>query len=227
MAAGVAGASPLDGLALLRLGRSEKEVPIPAKFCISKPVRTWRPRLNQRGKRALANGDRGACPSPSRKSAGGRELRCMPRSPANCGICITGQVSPARLDLREGPMMKRWLEQLIAKDKERRRAERQPAPPLVVYYWDGAAPAAHAVRDVSLTGMYLATEQRWYPNTLIRMTVVRTLQSRGGARPFHPVDGTDGSIGVRWRGIGIRSARTRSALTRRMALPAQPPTTRR
>lgn len=76
-------------------------------------------------------------------------------------------------------MMKRWLEQLIAKDKERRRAERQPAPPLVVYYWDGAAPAAHAVLDVSLTGMYLATEQRWYPNTLIRMTVVRTLKATG------------------------------------------------
>ena len=78
--------------------------------------------------------------------------------------------------------MRRWLEQLmISKEKERRRGERQPSPPLVVYYWDGAAPAAHPVRDVSLTGMYLATEQGWYPNTLIRMTVVRTLKAKADA----------------------------------------------
>ncbi len=68
--------------------------------------------------------------------------------------------------------MRSWFQQL--RGTERRRATRRLSPPLAVYYWDGATPAAHEVQDVSLTGMYLATEQRWYPNTLIRMTVVRT-----------------------------------------------------
>jgi hypothetical protein len=66
---------------------------------------------------------------------------------------------------------------MLLEEKEQRRAERQTAPPLAVYYWDGAAPAAHSVRDVSLTGMFLATEHRWYPNTLVRMTVVRTAKA--------------------------------------------------
>ena len=31
----------------------------------------------------------------------------------------------------------------------------------------------HQVRDIGMDGMYLVTEQRWYPNTLIKMTLTR------------------------------------------------------
>jgi hypothetical protein len=43
----------------------------------------------------------------------------------------------------------------------------------VAHYWDGAAPAAHTIRDISANGLYLLTEQRWYPGTLVMMTLQR------------------------------------------------------
>jgi hypothetical protein len=62
-----------------------------------------------------------------------------------------------------------WVEKLFS--RERRRARRKPSVSLVAHYWDGAAPVAHFVRDVSMTGLFLVTEQRWYPGTVIRMTI--------------------------------------------------------
>jgi hypothetical protein len=47
-------------------------------------------------------------------------------------------------------------------------------PNLVAHYWDGAAPLAHHIRDISSTGLYLLTEQRWYPGTLVRILLQRT-----------------------------------------------------
>ena len=58
--------------------------------------------------------------------------------------------------------------------KDRRWAKRHAALPLVVHYWDGASPEPRQVRDISVDGMYLATEDRWYPNTLIKMTLTRS-----------------------------------------------------
>src|ERR1700722_5950447 len=66
----------------------------------------------------------------------------------------------------------RWLESLSA--RERRRAPRRVVPNLVAHYWDGAAPLAHHIRDISSTGLYLLTEQRWYPGTLVRILLQRT-----------------------------------------------------
>ncbi len=66
---------------------------------------------------------------------------------------------------------KSWFERLWS--DERRRGERK-ALPLAAYYWDGAAPSPRQVRDISPEGMYLLTEQRWYLNTLVTMTLVRS-----------------------------------------------------
>ena len=63
----------------------------------------------------------------------------------------------------------RWLELLSS--RERRKAQRQESPHVVAHYWDGAAPLAHRIRDISLTGLYLLTEQRWYPGTVVRMSL--------------------------------------------------------
>ena len=57
---------------------------------------------------------------------------------------------------------------------ERRRAKRKDALPLEACYWDGAESRPRRVKDVSIEGMYLLTEQRWYPNTLITMALTRT-----------------------------------------------------
>jgi hypothetical protein len=42
---------------------------------------------------------------------------------------------------------------------------------VAVYYWDGSAPVSHRLRDVSSTGAYLYTAERWYPGTIIRLLV--------------------------------------------------------
>ena len=78
---------------------------------------------------------------------------------------------------------KDWFNEMVL-SKERRRAVRLKTPRLVAYYWDGAAPAPHTIRDISLTGFYLLTDARWYPGTLISMTLQTTYKSEDGARRY-------------------------------------------
>jgi hypothetical protein len=66
-----------------------------------------------------------------------------------------------------------WLKKLFS--RERRRSKRGHPASLVAYYWDGAAPVAHAIRDISTTGLYMLTDQRWYTGTVIEMS----LQKKG------------------------------------------------
>ncbi len=65
-----------------------------------------------------------------------------------------------------------WLERWWSPDP--RKAPREPGQGLAAYYWNGATPEAHKVRDISATGLYLVTEERWYPGTLVLMTLQRT-----------------------------------------------------
>jgi hypothetical protein len=67
---------------------------------------------------------------------------------------------------------KNWLERWWSPDP--RKAPRESAPGLAAYYWNGAAPKAHMVRDISSSGLYLVTEERWYPGTLVLMTLQKT-----------------------------------------------------
>ena len=62
-----------------------------------------------------------------------------------------------------------WLQRWWSPDP--RRAPRERAPGLAAYYWNGAATTANSVRDISATGLYVVTEERWYPGTLILMTL--------------------------------------------------------
>jgi hypothetical protein len=64
-----------------------------------------------------------------------------------------------------------WLERLLSGD--RRKSERQKSPGLIAYYWDGAAPQPHVVRDISSNGLYLMTEQRWYSGTFVLISLQR------------------------------------------------------
>jgi hypothetical protein len=77
----------------------------------------------------------------------------------------------------------RWL----FPDISRRRAKRYAVPGLVAYYWTGGAPYSYSVGDMSATGLYLLTKERWAPGTLIQMT----LQRQDGVS-----NGADGSICV-------------------------------
>ena len=47
------------------------------------------------------------------------------------------------------------------------------SPPLVAYYWDGGAAVAHSIRDISLSGVYVVTDVRWYPGTHVMIALQR------------------------------------------------------
>lgn len=55
--------------------------------------------------------------------------------------------------------------------RDMRGANRAPVAGLQAYYWDGLPPQPRDVRDVSSTGLYVVTDDRWYPGTLILMTL--------------------------------------------------------
>jgi Flp pilus assembly protein TadG len=62
--------------------------------------------------------------------------------------------------------MKRWL---LQEDEEPRRAARLSQPELVVHYWGGTGAGRREVRDISDSGAYIYTAERWYPGTIIRV----------------------------------------------------------
>lgn len=67
---------------------------------------------------------------------------------------------------------KRWFKSSLA--RERRKAQREQAHGVVAHYWDGSGPpVAHSIRDISTGGLYMLTERRWYPGTLVMMTLQR------------------------------------------------------
>ena len=73
---------------------------------------------------------------------------------------------------RPSKQPRNWFERWWSPDP--RRAPRTPGNGLAAYYWNGDAPNAHGIRDISATGMYVVTEERWYPGTLVLMTLQRT-----------------------------------------------------
>ncbi len=112
---------------------------------------------------------------------------------------------PYEMDLIKPEMKKfvlptSWLKRWWSPDP--RKAPRTRAPGLAAYYWTGATPKAHAVRDISATGLYLVTEERWYPGTLILMT----LQEKGDEEQNAEHSIAVRSRAVRWGtdGVGLQ-----------------------
>jgi Flp pilus assembly protein TadG len=72
------------------------------------------------------------------------------------------------MSLRAFGKMRQWL--LQEKEEEQPwRAPRRTEPELVVHYWDGSAPEGRQLRDVSQSGAYIYTLERWYVGTIIRI----------------------------------------------------------
>jgi hypothetical protein len=66
--------------------------------------------------------------------------------------------------------VQRWLKP-VAPPSDRRRAYRRYVPGISAYYFTGGSPKPHEVADISMSGFYLITEDRWMPGTLIQMTL--------------------------------------------------------
>jgi hypothetical protein len=105
-----------------------------------------------------------------------------------------GLVEPGKKEFKPP---KSWLKRWWSPDP--RRAPREPAPGLAAYYWTGAPPEPHSIRDISATGLYLVTEERWYPGTLVLMTLQRTANGEETAEHTIQVH----SRAVRWGNDGV------------------------
>jgi hypothetical protein len=54
-----------------------------------------------------------------------------------------------------------------------RRAERRNSPALAAYHWKGTIPRQNRVRDISSTGAFILTEERWATGEVIALTLQR------------------------------------------------------
>lgn len=65
-----------------------------------------------------------------------------------------------------------WLKRIFAQGPvERRRSPRGSIEGMVAYFFTGGFPVPHEVRDISATGAYVYTQERWYPGTIVRLTL--------------------------------------------------------
>jgi hypothetical protein len=113
---------------------------------------------------------------------------------------------------------KNWLERWWSPDP--RKAPRELSAGLAAYYWNGAAPKAHSVKDVSSTGLYVVTEERWYPGTLVLMTLQKAGESdRIAERSIQVM-----SRAVRWGndGVGLQFVLPDQQDTRKGRVPQGP-----
>ncbi len=109
-----------------------------------------------------------------------------------------------------------WLERWLFPDtsgQDKRSGARKPAPGLIAHFWTGGPPKSQPVRDISATGMYVVTEERWYLGTQIRITLTKTLEDGPPAGRSITVMAT----AVRWGndGVGLEFVRNTARKTQR------------
>ena len=54
------------------------------------------------------------------------------------------------------------------------RAERRISPELSAYHWKGSVPRQDKVRDISSTGAFLLTQERWEPGEIVSLSLQRS-----------------------------------------------------
>jgi CheY-like chemotaxis protein len=73
---------------------------------------------------------------------------------------------------------KNWLQRLWSPDPpEPRQASRESFSGLSAHFWTGGTSVEYGVRDISQTGLYVVTDERWFLGTQVRMTVTDSRES--------------------------------------------------
>jgi hypothetical protein len=80
---------------------------------------------------------------------------------------------PAISSASSKPQRSWWDRLMKPEPPDPRKAIRECLPGLASYFWTGGVPVAHPIRDISLTGLYVVTEERWYPGTEVVMTLTK------------------------------------------------------
>jgi uncharacterized protein len=125
------------------------------------------------------------------------ENRATPEDSTTQQTHVMGLSYPGAKTVRQ---LRNWLGRWWSPDP--RKAPRVQKPGLAAYYWNGSTPDAKNVRDISTSGLYVVTEERWYPGTLVLMTLQR---SDGGDEVTERTISVQ-SRAVRWGpdGVGLQ-----------------------
>jgi PilZ domain-containing protein len=95
-----------------------------------------------------------------------------PTTPNPVAATVSPQPDQAPAPRWKATPSKSWLKRLVSGEpSDPRKAPRTALPWLVAYFFTGGRPVPHDIRDVSVTGVYVFTEDRWYPGTVVRMTL--------------------------------------------------------
>jgi len=95
-----------------------------------------------------------------------------------------------------------WLDRWLFPDRsgqDKRHIARELTPGLIARFWNGGPPQAHPVRDISASGLYVVTEERWYLGTEIMITLTKPPRGKSQAErsiTMHAVAVRHGSDGV-------------------------------
>jgi hypothetical protein len=69
------------------------------------------------------------------------------------------------------PKVSWWRKLLFGESADQRWGARSALPGLVAYFFTGSAPTPHQVRDISTSGLFVLTSERWYQGTYVRLTL--------------------------------------------------------
>jgi hypothetical protein len=95
-----------------------------------------------------------------------------PTAPPPAAAPPTPQTEEAPAPRWKAAPSKSWLGRLLSSEPaDPRKAERVALPWLVAYFFTGGRPAAQEIRDISATGLFVFTDDRWYPGTVVRITL--------------------------------------------------------
>ncbi len=122
---------------------------------------------NETANGSNSNGSHGSTP------AAYGEIIPPPRSQQTFFMKVLGWSSAIGNEADEAGLHDNHDDLYIPGTHDRRRATRMKSPPLVAYYWDGGAAVAHSIRDISLSGVYVVTDVRWYPGTHVMIALQR------------------------------------------------------
>jgi hypothetical protein len=87
------------------------------------------------------------------------------------------ELSPAGPAQKPFKPARTWLQRLLSLDPPNvRDGSRESFPSLIAYFFTGGAPEPHSVRDISLSGTYVLTKERWYIGTVVRITLTDRFQ---------------------------------------------------
>lgn len=183
-------ASPALGPVLVRGGRKEPASPAlpreePARTKDPAPV----PLVRQEPKVAAALSE----PQPAPTEKPETEHPSKQADPRQEKPWMDPARQPAKSPLGR---LGRWLFQ---GNDDPRHGARRPVEGLAAHFFTGGAPQAHAVRDVSPTGLYVVTAERWYPGTVIRMTLTKPGKGVESAKRSITVQARS----VRWGNDGV------------------------